>query len=43
MPPRVEAATTKIRAFFESDVSPLERELLAKKSFRAILPELAAA
>jgi acyl-CoA dehydrogenase len=40
MAPRVEAATTKIRAFFESDVYPLERELLAKKSFKAILPEL---
>src|SRR5688572_23499597 len=40
MAPRVEAATTKIRAFFETDVYPLERELLTRKSFKALLPSL---
>src|SRR5688500_10257124 len=41
--PRVTEAVDKIRACFESDVYALEAELLARKSFKAILPELAAA
>ncbi len=41
--PRIDEITTKIRALFESDVLPLERELLAKRGFKALLPEIARA
>ena len=41
--PKVTPIVEQIRAFFESDVVPLERELGVKKSFRALLPELARA
>ena len=40
LPPRVVDAVGKIRALFESDVLPLETELLRKKSFKGMLPEL---
>ncbi|NUP08581.1 MAG: acyl-CoA dehydrogenase [Polyangiaceae bacterium] len=39
-PPRVREILPKIRAFFASDLLLLERELLARRSFRALLPEL---
>jgi acyl-CoA dehydrogenase len=41
--PRVAEIVPKLRAFFASDILPLERELLARKSFKALLPELGAA
>ncbi len=40
--PRVAEIVTKIRAFFQSDIEPLEREMLEKKSFKALLPALQA-
>ncbi|MBL9021599.1 MAG: acyl-CoA dehydrogenase family protein [Myxococcales bacterium] len=43
LPPRVADAVGKVRKLFETDVLPLEAELLRRKSFKAILPELAAA
>ncbi len=43
LPPRVAEAVGKIRALFESDVLPLEAEMLRKRSFKAMLPELGAA
>lgn len=39
-PARVREIVGAIRAFFESDIVPLERELLARRSFKAMLPEL---
>ena len=36
--PRVAEIVPKLRAFFASDILPLERELLARKSFKALLP-----
>ncbi len=41
--PRVAEIVPKLRAFFASDILPLEREMLARKSFKALLPELGAA
>jgi alkylation response protein AidB-like acyl-CoA dehydrogenase len=38
--PKLAPIVEKIRAFFESDVMPLEKALGEKKSFRALLPEL---
>jgi len=40
--PRMVDVVARIRAFFESDIVPLEKELVARHSFRALLPELAA-
>lgn len=41
--PRVVELLPRLREFFASDVLPLERELLARRSFKALLPELSAA